>query len=481
MSGNPFSRIRTPGSSYAHLWWLNPIWPFALMLLSTGLAAYIIPESDYVDLWKTPKYLGLPDLQFIVFSVGGFVLYACFVNLVSGPYAASFTDNIRNNPRMPWEIYWLAFYVCFALTVMAYFLWLALSVVIAHLSLGDVIASMHNDPDAVYVIRDKTDTVPGITTLTQLEMGLCLLGTLLGFRFGWKKNFWRLVPPMAFVFVLAALRAHFRDERVALLEMIIPMAILSIALVETPRWPRYVRRLLACAPFVAPLGLYIFFSAAEYSRSWVNYYQGRSESSFLWFSFTRLAGYYVTALNNGAAFVQTIGQYAVPFHSMEWFWKFPLIKEYFKYKTLSNAEPWDDYKDLLKQKLNPELNNPSGIFVIQLDYGYLGGIGVWCFFGAVAMLLYRSFMKGSLTGLFLYPFFYIGLLESPRILYWTGARAFPTWMMLLALIGIGIVAANGQWQKRVRLIGTSSDVTPTRLRPLLARRPGYRRRFQRVL
>ena len=441
------------------------------MLLGTGFCAYIIPDSDYVNNWKTPKYFESGDLKFIVLSVAGFILAACFVNLASKSYTVSFRKSIDGNVRIPWPALWVIFYAAFALIIVAYFIWL-ISSLRSGLSLSDFAASLGNEPDADYVIKEKTETLPGITTFTQLGMGLCLLGTILGFKFGWKKNLWALGLPLLVVASLAVARARFRDERIAILELAIPVSILSLGLLTTAKWPKPLRLFLGFVPFLAPIGLYLFFSAAEYSRAWTDFYQGKEESSFFWFSFVRLVGYYVTSLNNGAAFVQTVGQYAVPFHSLEWFWKFPLVQNFIQYQTYANPEPLDDYQEILTQKLNPELNNPSGVFVLQLDYGFIGGIAAWSLLGAIGMILYRAFRKGSFSGLLLYPFFYIGLLESPRILYWTATRALPSWVMLFGLLLTVAFATTGDWRKRKN----HAENAPTEAVPL-----GQRRRLRRVL
>jgi len=449
LSASSSSRPNGSGKSFAHLWWLNPCWPLALMLLGTGISAYIIPSSDYVENWLAPKYFDIDSLYYIFFCVAGFVITGGIFHFAAGRFTPSPDAQIHTNPRLPWPVIWFLFYLCFGLSVFGYAAWLVASV--AHgLSPSDILAAVHNAPGAVYVIRDKTETVPGVTTFTQLEMAMSLLGVLLGYRFGWRKNITRLVVPMAFVFILAALRAHFREERIAILEIIIPVTILALALARTSLWTARWRVVLALLPLAAPLGLYLFFSLAEYSRSWVNFYQDNGQDSFFWFTFSRLAGYYVTALNNGAAYVQTMGHhgnYGPPYFSLEWFWKFPVIKDVFSYASIAGFDPGTNYTDFLQQKLNPELNNPSGVFVLEIDYGFVGGIVAWCLLGAIASLLYRLFMSGSLAGLLLYPFFYIGLLESPRILYWTDSRSLPTWFLLFAVSVLGALAAQGDWRK----------------------------------
>jgi hypothetical protein len=102
---------------------------------------------------------------------------------------------------------------------------------------------------------------------------------------------------------------------------------------------------------------------------------------------------------------------------------------------------------LLTNKLNPELNNPSGVFILEIDYGFAGGILAWGVFGAISGFLYRLFLRGSLSGLLLYPFFYVGLLESPLILYWVESRSLATWVLLFFISLLSLLAAQGDWRK----------------------------------
>jgi hypothetical protein len=427
---------------------MHPSVPLVIMLLGTGVSAYVIPNAEYIDNWKAPKFFNADSLLFIVLCVIGFVLSGVAVHIALGFAKPGPERRIEKDPQIPWPVLWFLFYACFVLTTLAYMIWLVSSM--AHgLSLADIMAAAHSEQGAVYIIRDKTETVPGVTTFTQAEMAMGILGTLLGFRFGWRKNLLWVVAPMAFVFLLIFLRAHFREERIAIIEYVLPIVILAVALAKTSLWRPSRRLILGLLPLAAPLALYCFFSLAEYSRSWVNFYSG-GDMNFFWFTFTRLAGYYVTALNNGAAYMQTVdyhNAYTLPFYSLEFFWKFPLIKDIFPYAELAGVDHRSDYDELLKQQLNPELNNTSGVFVVAVDYGYVGGILFWCLMGVVAVVLYRLFIKGMLPGLLGYPFFYIGLLESPRVLYWSDGRTLVTWGMLVLVSLLGLLCSQGDWRK----------------------------------
>ena len=94
-------------------------------------------------------------------------------------------------------------------------------------------------------------------------------------------------------------------------------------------------------------------------------------------------------------------------------------------------EPAELAAVLVAEDGNPEFNNPTGIFVVFTDLGIPGGLLFWAAFGGVVMLLYRAFRRGSLAGLFLYPFLFMGLTDQVRIFYLTTGRTFAAWAFLL--------------------------------------------------
>jgi len=341
-------------------------------------------------------------------------------------------DKLFDRLYLPWNALWLIFYATFALILFAYIVWFFL-LLHSGLSLGSLAAALRGESGASFDIRDQGQTLPGVTTLVQLEMGFLIIGLILAMKLGCRRHFLGIFIPLLMVLAIAWVRSKLWSERLAVIELLIPGVVLIFRLCRSDLWKGWQRILTAAAPLAAPPLLFLFFSISEYSRSWSGFYS-ETQSSFLLFSFMRLTGYYVTALNNGAVCVEVMHHYNVPYDTLEWFWKFPLVKALMPYETVANSQPWDDYQDLLTKMANPEFNNPSGVFVVRLDYGYTGGLFVWFAVGIIAMLLYRSFVKGSLAGLLLYPFFFIGLLESPRVFYWGLSRCFPTFALLFFML-----------------------------------------------
>jgi hypothetical protein len=384
--------------------------------------------------------VGNPEFLYIVFVVMAFDGGGLLVTLGFGRVKYLESDKLLQGLRIPWNALRILFYGSGVVILLAYLIWLKL-LLSGGLSIANIAAGLNGAEGASYDIRTEGETLPGVTTLVQMEMGFVILGLILAFKFGFKRSVFRYYAPMLIVLVVAYLRSKLWSERLAVMEIMIPAIVLCFRLASTERWKLWQRVFTAAAPLAAPPLVFAFFSVAEYSRSWLSYYS-QTQSSFLMFSFMRLTGYYVTALNNGAALVELMHHYSVPFHTLDWFWRFPIIKALFPYKAIANAEPWDDYHELLTRLANPEFNNPSGVFVVRLDYGYTGGLFAWFAIGVVAMLLYRSFVKGKLAGLLLYPFFFIGLLESPRILYWPLSRCFPTWVLLLFFLALTVFTSQ---------------------------------------
>jgi hypothetical protein len=56
--------------------------------------------------------------------------------------------------------------------------------------------------------------------------------------------------------------------------------------------------------------------------------------------------------------------------------------------------------------------------------------------GVLSASLYRSFLRGRLIGVLVYPGWFVGILEIPRIYYWAGVRYFPA----LALLAVTLFA-----------------------------------------
>ena len=78
------------------------------------------------------------------------------------------------------------------------------------------------------------------------------------------------------------------------------------------------------------------------------------------------------------------------------------------------------------------------------DYGATGGMVFWGLLGLVTGQLFRGFAKGGFAGMVIYPSWFIGLLEMPRILYLCEARYFPVLVICLAVVFLIAMMAEQQ-------------------------------------
>jgi hypothetical protein len=139
----------------------------------------------------------------------------------------------------------------------------------------------------------------------------------------------------------------------------------------------------------------------------------------------------LTALNNGALAFQHIDiNVGIPYFSLHWFWKLPILKEVLPKHCFPEF-----YSGLLAKFANPEFNNLSGFFGLIIDYGILSFL-LWFFLGFVTRKIYSSYLNKSMEGMLFYPIILLSLTELPRIFYLTTSRVFPSIVMLLLTYGL---------------------------------------------
>ena len=125
-----------------------------------------------------------------------------------------------------------------------------------------------------------------------------------------------------------------------------------------------------------------------------------------------------------------------PFYTAHFMWRFPILGPYVEnmFSSLALNDP-AYYTGLLDRGANPEFNNPDGIMLPVIDFGLGGGMLYWMIAGIIVGAAYYAFIRKSPAGLFWFPTLFVGLIESPRILYWADGRFFPpACMLLLAII-----------------------------------------------
>lgn len=218
---------------------------------------------------------------------------------------------------------------------------------------------------------------------------------------------------------LSLLRVFGWAERLALLELLVPIGLLFLAF----QWQTRSRVLLAAisaAPYLGIAILVVYFGATEFSRSWTTHYQftGQSYGQFI---LARMATYYYTALNNGIGMLKLLEWPSWTFdYTLRWLHKFPgLIGAIFSYVVGRSAAG-----DFLDRYADPEFNNPSGIFPIFFDLGLAGGFVYGAVMGGFMGWLYGAFRRRQGVGVVLYPVVFIGIIEILRTPYFGDSRAF---------------------------------------------------------
>lgn len=157
--------------------------------------------------------------------------------------------------------------------------------------------------------------------------------------------------------------------------------------------------------------------------------------SFWGFILSRLAAYYVTAVNNGALMFEKLDPLYVPFYPAVWFWKFPIALVPGGMPELLNVD-MDVFSRLLESYANRELNNNSRLFAPFIDFGIVGGMIFWLVLGWVSGRLYHGFTKGTAVGLLLYPCWYTGVLEIPPVFMFGGQQYFVLFVVTLGVIWV---------------------------------------------
>jgi oligosaccharide repeat unit polymerase len=420
------------------LWWLSP----AVIPLVIGAVALIptalVGDVQFRNLWKTPKAV-TPD-TLLLFGVGAIALaFGALIGIAlsplprvsSSPWPDLGDDAIRLLRR--------ASTFLTAATLAGY---LGFVYLIARAGLTPAQLFGGSEANGTAAVKDTIGTIPGLTTMTQLGIGAVVVSaTILMQQFSRFE-----LAKLLIVIGLAVPRAYIYAERLAILELVLPVTVVIAAKLSIgDRTRRLIARTL---PVGGIAMVVVVFGAFEYSRSW-NFYRAHGETSFVGFALSRLAGYYVTAINNGQLILSHLdwpGRW--PYDTFEGLWDAPGIENVGLYQRLGGYPPPYNkagnapYNDVLTQFGNNEFNNPSGFVGPFIDYGWLGGL-IWLLTaGVVAGLLYRQFCSARFLGLLLYPVFFIGLAELPRYLYWVQGRAIYTWIALLAIV---VLLMRGRW------------------------------------
>lgn len=403
------------------LWWASPIGSVLLVLPLSLWLAWSTSDLSFRLLHRTPKVL--TDEYALLFATAGAVL-------LLGVVAATAARPRHWPERWPGlstrqlEVVSRSASVCFWLTILGY---VAFGVAGAArgVRLSHLVDALTNQANFEGYLEQGLAPVTGVTTLTQVGVAYVVLAGLAWA--GGRPH--RVVRRTTIVLVLALARSFFLTERLALIEVVIPL-VLVLAVARH----RLGDIRTTIAPVLALPALVLLFGIFEYSRSW-NFFRWRTTASYPEFVIDRLAGYYATAYNNGAAQLVDGGfPRRLPYVSIEAFWTAPGIAQLNLYERLTGRSYGEAYAEVLQQRVNPEFNNPCGICSPIIDFGSAWGLVFLFVAGLLAGLCWAAFRDGSPAGLLFYPLVFTGLLELPRYLYWTQGRLVP------AAVALGVVA-----------------------------------------
>lgn len=397
-------------------WWIHPAW--ALLFLTGGMAlvAICIPADTYFAAWGVPKFLDSDASGLLLICI----LAVTFgIVLTSGLSTHGGSRMLSISGR---QVTYLrrAYKVLFALTVTGYLLFFVFGYV-KGVGLNDLIAVLQRDPLATYRVKAQVQTIPGLTTMTQFGPIAVAIGFLL-------KRIGHGSSSFLILLFLSCLRVVFYSERLALIEMLVPL-ILVAALTRRPGKAKWI----GLAPAVIAPFVWGVFSASEYIRSWV-YYQNLTTMPFTEWVTLRLIGYYTTSFNNSALFMQAHeGTRALPFFSVGVFWNAPGLSSAFPYPGVSGTNPDRWWSSVLSAYGRPEFNNQGSFLVAWAEFGPFLALLFWFAVGTVLGALFSAMTRGSLPGLLAYSVLFIGILELARIGYWMEGRAAPALVGLIAI------------------------------------------------
>ncbi|MEJ5945311.1 hypothetical protein WDZ17_08395 [Pseudokineococcus basanitobsidens] len=397
------------------LWWVSPVGAIALIVPASLWYASSLGDETYRLLWRTPKVLtgdttALAAAAALAFVAGAAVVRALARRRVVRPWPGLDPEGLRRLEKGSSVVFWLTAvgYLAFAAAAAA-----------RGLSLSALVRSVVDQDNYGSEFREQLAPVPGVTTLTQCGLAyVAMAGILLVHR--WDA---RTARRLGVVLLLALVRSFVNTERLALLELLVPLVVVG-AVALRRRGPVVARRAVVLAPVVLLPVVVAIFGAFEYSRSW-QFFQGRTDQGFWGFVLARIAGYYATAYNNGAIRLDE-GTYPgrLPYESVQLLWDAPGVSSLGLYERWSAATPLAA-QDLLERFGNPEFNNPGGLTVPLVDLGVVGGLVYLAVAGVLIGLAYQAFVEGRLIGLLLYPIAATGAFELPRYVYWSQGRVLP--------------------------------------------------------
>ncbi|WP_143709925.1 O-antigen polymerase [Kocuria flava] len=395
-------------------WWLHPVWALLLMVAGTAAVAIMLP-AQYYAVWGTVKFIDAHDSIKMLLGIS---LVLVGISLANFGIPRVKVSHIEVGPARE-EFLRKSYRFLFTLTVCGYIFWILIAIS-EGVNLASLASVIQRDEGAIGELKENSRPVGGLTTLTQFGPVAVAVGFIRRKIGTGGRSYWLLIA-------LALLRTVFYAERLALLEVLFPIILISTL---TMRKRTVWRPVAQLAPLLAGPLVWVIFALSEYSRSWV-YYQSTVSMPFAEWVTSRLLGYYTTSYNNSALFADAWqGTYGAPYVSIQALWNAPGAGLVLGAPTTMGVHPESWWSSVLATQSNPEFTNTGSFLVSFAELGWFGAVIFWTLIGYGVGLLYVSVARGNLVGVIAYCTLFIGLLELPRFMYWTQGRAVP---LLLAL------------------------------------------------
>ena len=259
-------------------------------------------------------------------------------------------------------------------------------------------------------------TIPGITTFTQfLPVGVACL-------FYVQKMYQTRIyyKTILFCVLLVTYRTFINNERLALLEVLIPLSVIYLYFyskqIRTPWWVVYSLALFA---------VFSLFALTEYFRSW-QYYQLQYGLTFMNFITDRFISYYGTALNNGLIYQQIFPQITnLPIGILDWLWQFPVLGSLLT-NSLTNQDLVVNWSQALKSYAGTdEYNNINSYFMILSEANLYILAAMFLILGGFFQMMYSKLHNPKSPYVIVLGSLLIGILELPRLFWFGLGRAFP--------------------------------------------------------
>lgn len=405
------------------MWWLGPaLTSTTIVTISVAVTAFVSDEG-FRRQWNTPKTFDA-DIAVLFLSGGLAIALGALAVVAVHPGRAS-AQRWPDVSTGELGVLRSASTVLVFLTAVGYVAFVLLGAA-RGVTLDQLLSSFGSSGLYGTDLKTQLGTAPGLTTMTQFGPAAVIVSALAFCRSPRRSEVLKILAVLG----MSLPRAFFLTERLAVLELVVPlMAVLAMGASTRPRL-RPATRLLPTVAVPVVVGVFALF---EYTRSWA-YFRTRTDVPFAQFAVERLAGYYTTALNNGALqLVHSDRPGRWPRATIEAFWTAPGVSQLNLYQLLDGRDPGSDYVRLLETYGNPEFNNAGGIADPFLDYGVIGGLLYFLALGVIAGLAHRGSLVSRPAGMLFYPVLFLGLLELPRYLYWAQGRALPTLLGLAAV------------------------------------------------